>query len=236
MTVVSIRDEEDALGPRSLLPDYIFSPPTVQQLIDSSEQALRSKPCMTNEEFTFFLLKLASFFQTTPTRLRSLLSSCVVDTLLSALISNVLQVLRQKKCFSHERNASLSLLLCSYLVAYETYTDSIIDVVNSVVVKYILDLKDETLHQCLVQLVDALLEKNKEEYPIWFDWVLSLYAIHRYSALTQFTTRVAYSDGLLRHIKELLDACVAYRCDDDDSDVHYSLHIITGVMVSVKCS
>lgn len=224
------------MGPRSLLPDYIFSPPTVQELIDSSEQALRNKPCMTNEEFTFFLLKLASFFQTPPTRLRSLLSSCIVDTPLSILIPSVLQVLCQKKCFSHERNASLSLLLCSYLVGYETFTDSIIDVVNSVVVKYVLDLKDETLHQCLVQLVDALLKKNKEEYPFWFDWVLSLYAIHRYSALMQFATCVAYSDGLLRHIKELLDICVAYRCDDDDSDIHYTLHIITGVMVSVKCS
>lgn len=49
--------------PRSVLPEYLYSPPTVQELMELCEKATDPQSRMTNEEFRFMLLKLASFFQ-----------------------------------------------------------------------------------------------------------------------------------------------------------------------------
>ena len=51
------------VSPRSVLPEYLYSPPTVQELMELCEKATDPQSRMTNEEFRFMLLKLASFFQ-----------------------------------------------------------------------------------------------------------------------------------------------------------------------------
>lgn len=54
------------VSPRSVLPEYLYSPPTVQELMELCEKATDPQSRMTNEEFRFMLLKLASFFQLKP--------------------------------------------------------------------------------------------------------------------------------------------------------------------------
>ena len=56
------------ISPRSVLPEYLYSPPTVQELMELCEKATDPQSRMTNEEFRFMLLKLASFFQPKPER------------------------------------------------------------------------------------------------------------------------------------------------------------------------
>ena len=63
LPILSVCLTMEDVSPRSVLPEYLYSPPTVQELMELCEKATDPQSRMTNEEFRFMLLKLASFFQ-----------------------------------------------------------------------------------------------------------------------------------------------------------------------------
>ncbi|KAK8829234.1 hypothetical protein WA577_004501, partial [Blastocystis sp. JDR] len=128
------------VSPRSVLPEYLYSPPTVQELMELCEKATNPQSRMTNEEFRFMLLKLASFFQ-----LKS-----EADVLLFQLVSMACRVLHLKRCYRHEKDASLSLLLATYLQYYSVHDELMLRVIDEMALRSILLLNDSLVHRCFM--------------------------------------------------------------------------------------
>ena len=222
----------EEISPRSILPEYLYSPPTVQELMELCEKATDPHVKVTNEEFRFMLLKLATFFQTKPEGISLFVSLCVADFLVSQLVSMACRVLPMKRCYRHEKDASLSLLLAAYLQNYTIQDERILRVIDEMALHSIILLNDPVLHRCFMKLIDTLLQRTPSHYSFWYDWIFTLYAVHSYSASAALAAKIPYNDEVAAHCDALLASCLhAHVSGDIDEDkVHSALYTLTGVI------
>lgn len=142
------------------------------------------------------------------------------------------RVLHLKRCYRHEKDASLSLLLATYLQYYSVHDELMLRVIDDMALRSILLLNDSLVHRCFMQLITVLLQQTPAHYCFWHDWIFTLYAVHSYPLLTSFVAKIPFSEEVATHCDDVLASCFNSHLegDTDEDKVHYALYALTGVI------
>ena len=153
------------------------------------------------------------------------------------------RVLHLKRCYRHEKDASLSLLLATYLQYYSVRDELMLRLIDEMALRSILLLNDSLLHRCFMQLIHVLLQQAPAHYCFWYDWIFALYAVHSYPLLASFVTKIPFSEEVATHCDDVLASCFNSHLEGevDEDKVHSALYTLTGVIglfipVMSRCS